>query len=324
MGGNILSTGSSAARQLSERIGAAASSVSALTAIEPQDRSDGMAVLVTSIPAVFVFDEDATEGGEAPDEGDGRWIPLGGELSSSGTRRVRGVIISNVADLEALDVDNAYCDGLTYVEGERVLLQGQTAGAENGIYLVGAVAAGVAPLTRAPDYDTAAELNAGDPIYVQEGTRFAGDVFRLATTGAITLDTTALTFTKDPKLKLVSKQVDFEDLTDADGSQSFAFAAALPVGAVVQGGFLNVTVGFTDGAAGVFTADLGINGGDLDAFIDGADLASIAKVDGPAGVRTTGLWGAITPALTILGTVNVDTATAGDVTAYLAYIDHLL
>lgn len=111
------------------------------------------------------------------------------------------------------------------------------------------------------------------------------------------------------------------ELTESDGAQSFDFAEALPDDAVIVGVGLDVTEGFTDGVAGVFTADLGISGGDTDSLLDGADLASIAKVSSPQGVRPTGLYGGETIALDVKADVNVDTATAGEVTATVYFVD---
>lgn len=128
-------------------------------------------------------------------------------------------------------------------------------------------------------------------------------------------------------IHVATRTVAFGDLTDAAGHQSFDFAAALPADAFILGSYLNVTVGFTDGVAGVFTADLGESGGDTDALLDGADIASIAKVGTPLGVLSTGFtYAGATLALDILATVNVNTATAGSVTARVAYfsMDSLL
>lgn len=123
-----------------------------------------------------------------------------------------------------------------------------------------------------------------------------------------------------PRVDKAVKAVGFADLTDADGSQSFVFDAALPDNAVIIGVGIHVTAGFTDGAAGVFTADLGINGGDTDAFLDGASIATIADVGSPLGVRPTGLVGAITPVILVLADVNVTTATAGALEAEILYV----
>lgn len=113
----------------------------------------------------------------------------------------------------------------------------------------------------------------------------------------------------------------FSQLTDADGSQTFAFATALPARAYLIGAGIRVIAAFTDGVAGTFTADVGINGGDIDAFLDGASLAAIANVGDPVGVRPSGMVGAVTPALTVLGSVNVNTATAGSLVAEVMYLD---
>ncbi len=121
-----------------------------------------------------------------------------------------------------------------------------------------------------------------------------------------------------------SLTVPFGDLTDSDGAQTFAFAAALPATAIILAVGLDITVGFTDGSIGVFTADLGIDGGDVDAFLDGVDIATIDKLSTPRGTTLVGgyaLLTAVTPALTILADVNVDTATAGSVVAEVFYVD---
>jgi len=102
------------------------------------------------------------------------------QTSTSGY--VRGVVFANVADLTAFtDAGN---DGLTYVAGERVLLTNQTTAAQNGIYVVGTVATGTAPLTRAADMAAAASIANGRVVHVSEGTLFAGSSWKAMCTGA--------------------------------------------------------------------------------------------------------------------------------------------
>lgn len=69
-------------------------------------------------------------------------------------------------------------DGLTYLAGQRVLLANQTTAADNGIYAVGTVAAGTAPLTRVADMPAAATYNPGQVVEVSEGTLFAGSTWK--------------------------------------------------------------------------------------------------------------------------------------------------
>jgi hypothetical protein len=107
------------------------------------------------------------------------------------------------------------------------------------------------------------------------------------------------------------------DLTDADGAQTIAFGSAFPANAVLLSRHISVTEAFTDGAAGVFTLDVGDT--DVDAIVDGAALGTIAELFGISGVRSGGRWGGTTPGATVLGTVNVTTATLGSVTIELFY-----
>ena len=72
--------------------------------------------------------------------------------------------INLATDLEAGDV----IDGVTLVAGDRVLVKNQSTTSENGIYV--AVASGAA--SRATDYNTAAEIDAGDFFFVSGGTLY--------------------------------------------------------------------------------------------------------------------------------------------------------
>lgn len=82
----------------------------------------------------------------------------------------------------------ATVDGVTMALNDRVLVAGQTAGAENGIYIWNGAAV---PMTRSADASTGAELLSA-LVPVTEGTS-AGTVWR-QTAVNITLGTTAVTF----------------------------------------------------------------------------------------------------------------------------------
>jgi hypothetical protein len=107
---------------------------------------------------------------------------VGATGPAGNTAQVRGVVTANVADLAAFTV--AANDGLTYVEGEYVLLAGQTTAAQCGPYLVGAVAGGTAPLTRASWMPAAAAVRNGMVIEASEGTLWAGSSWKAMCTGA--------------------------------------------------------------------------------------------------------------------------------------------
>jgi hypothetical protein len=100
------------------------------------------------------------------------------------------------ADIDlAVAADPSPIDGVTLANGDRVLLQNQTAGAENGIYIA-VTATDPTTWIRATDADTDAEVTAGMFTFIEEGTTYADSGWVLATDNPITLDTTALSFTQ--------------------------------------------------------------------------------------------------------------------------------
>lgn len=82
-------------------------------------------------------------------------------------------------------------DGVSVIAGDRVLVKNQSAGAENGIYVVAAGA-----WSRSIDANTSAEVTAGMYAFVSEGTTLADSGWVLTTNDPITLGTTALVFTQ--------------------------------------------------------------------------------------------------------------------------------
>lgn len=70
----------------------------------------------------------------------------------------------------ALDGSVTTLDGVSLVFGDRVLVKDQAIPSENGIYVVDAVAEA---WTRAEDYNTAAEVDPGDFVFVTFGTTYA-------------------------------------------------------------------------------------------------------------------------------------------------------
>lgn len=83
-------------------------------------------------------------------------------------------------------------DGVAVVVGDRVLVKNQTTASQNGVYVVASGA-----WSRSMDADTSSEVKAGLCVWVNEGTTNGDSRWVLTTNDPITLDTTALTFTKD-------------------------------------------------------------------------------------------------------------------------------
>lgn len=86
-------------------------------------------------------------------------------------------------------------DGVSVIAGDRVLVAGQTTGADNGIYVAAAGA-----WSRSTDADASSEVTAGMAVPVEEGTNYNDTVWLLSTNNPITLGTTALTFVQLPTL----------------------------------------------------------------------------------------------------------------------------
>jgi hypothetical protein len=101
-------------------------------------------------------------------------------------RAVRGATTANITIATALNAGDSL-DGLTLAAGDRILVKDQSAGDENGIYVVGPE-----PF-RAADFDTGAEV-LGATIPVVAGTANAGTSWRVTNTTAPTIDTDAITF----------------------------------------------------------------------------------------------------------------------------------
>lgn len=87
---------------------------------------------------------------------------------ANGTAGV-GATLTNSGTQAALSLD-----GVSLSTSDRVLVKNQTATAENGIYVVTTVGTGSTNwvLTRATDFDTAAEIGGGDFTFVESGTLY--------------------------------------------------------------------------------------------------------------------------------------------------------
>jgi len=94
--------------------------------------------------------------------------------------------------LSSAFANNSTVDGITLATNDRILIKDQSTGSENGIYTVNASGAP----TRATDFDADSEVTGGAFFFAEEGTTNADNGFVLTNDGAITVGTTALTFTQ--------------------------------------------------------------------------------------------------------------------------------
>jgi len=107
----------------------------------------------------------------------------------SGVRTVlaRNVVVANVANLAAFTV--AGNDGITNVAGDVVLLAAQTTAAQNGLYTVGTVGGGTAPLTRHDSMPAAGTFTADQlKVNIYAGTLFAHSEWKNVVAGTVDTD----------------------------------------------------------------------------------------------------------------------------------------
>ena len=131
-------------------------------------------------------------------------------VQQAAANNVIAATTANGAFATAFD-DGSLLDGVTLVTGDRILIKNQSAGQENGVYYVQASGAPV----RVEEFDDQVDIQE-NPLLVAvlEGTANAGSVWIHTTAGAITVDTTPLTF--GPGLSPET----FIGLTDTPGSMA--------------------------------------------------------------------------------------------------------
>ena len=92
----------------------------------------------------------------------------------------------------SLDNTTTTIDGVTLSNNDRVLVKDQTAGEDNGIYIVSTSGS----WARSEDFNDSSEIDTGDFVFIGEGTINGSHGYVLTTTGSITLGTTLLEWTQ--------------------------------------------------------------------------------------------------------------------------------
>jgi hypothetical protein len=96
-------------------------------------------------------------------------------------------------------------DGVTLSHNDRVLVTGQTAASQNGIYYVTTLGSGSnGTWSRSTDSNQTGELLAGTIVMVTEGSVYADTQWKLITDNPIVIDTTPLTFTQNYSANSIS------------------------------------------------------------------------------------------------------------------------
>lgn len=112
-------------------------------------------------------------------------------------------------------------DGVAVVDGDRVLVTGQTDGSENGIY-----ECDTGTWSRTKDWDGVYDIVTGTLVYARSGTSDSGWYY-VATTGAITIGTTSVTISLAGTSLVATTAFIQTLLNDADAATARATLAAL-------------------------------------------------------------------------------------------------
>jgi hypothetical protein len=224
-----------------------------------------------------------------------------------------------------LSVALTVLDGYTLLNGDRVLVKNEATQANNGIYTW---ATGGTVLTRATDFDTAAEMASGDFTFVTNGTLYANTGW-VQTDPVTVVGTSPVTwiqfsgagaYTAGTGLTLTGTQFSITNTAVTAG----AYGSATQVGTFTvnaQGQLTlagNTTVtpalgSITGLGSGVATA-LAVNVGSAGAFVtfDGAlgtpSSGTVTNLTGTASININGTVGATTPTT---GNFTTVTATTG-------------
>lgn len=211
----------------------------------------------------------ATETRQQSDHGVAQWAEevlaaLGSVATSSAGDWKPSVRVATTASLPAYNrvgnvitgtangtVPSATTDSTATQAGDRVLLLHGAAPEDNGIYDVsqaGVAGGGGSPFiwTRAEDADSSAKVTPGMRVPVEEGTINAARVFKLITIGAIVLNTTGLSFSRENDLP---NGTTVDQIAKWDGSGWIAGALNLAAAAAVSG-ILALANGGTGGTPG--------------------------------------------------------------------------
>lgn len=240
-------------------------------------------------------------------------VPSWGQVKALNTGRVwkdTVDVATTAAGTLASSFENGdTVDGISLTTGMRILIKDQASGSENGIYTVNASGAP----TRATDADSAAEVTQGMSVPVAQGTANADTIWTLTTNGAITLNTTALTFsqtgetlTVDSSLVRTGHQLGRAALTGnvtaSAGSNATTIAAGVVTLAMQANLAANSVIANNTGSSATPTA-LGLTAA--------ATASTVMLRDTNANTRANVFATGVTTTATAAGTTTLTVASTG-------------
>lgn len=163
-----------------------------------------------------------------------------------------GATLTNAGTLAAFSVD-----GVSPALNDRILVKNQSSSFQNGIYTLTTIGSGAVAwvLTRATDYDTAAEINVGDIVLIQSGTVNASSSW-LQTAMVTTIGTDPIVFIQFTYANPVTNVGASSPLSSTGGSSPVISLAGIVSGVNGGTGVANtgstITIGGNFAMSGAF------------------------------------------------------------------------
>jgi hypothetical protein len=197
-------------------------------------------------------------------------------------------------------------DGIVVPVGARVLVPFQDNTTENGVYVLTQDSPAI--LTRADDYDTPADMHAGDRFTVVKGTLYAATQWVMSQVDPITIGTTPITFSQSSFSGALLKTANLSDVTDVVASRQ---NLGVEIGVDVQAHDTNLDTVATGAATAVLLSDntnaatwsASLNDGELVIGSTG-NVPATATITAGANITITNGPGSITIASTASGSAN--------------------
>jgi hypothetical protein len=187
----------------------------------------------------------------------------------------------------------AEVDGVSLVAGDRVLVNGQSNAAENGLYQVQTVGAGSnGTWVRTSDANADGEIQPGMVVMVTQGNQYADTPWKLTTNGEIIIGTTELTFAENYSLA-------FGNIV-ANGTAILANTVSGPV-SFAAGDNIAITGNNTSK-----TVTIGVTGISLNSISNGTSNVSVVSSGGnvTVGVADSTIATFYTDGLEVSGTIS--------------------
>jgi hypothetical protein len=205
-------------------------------------------------------------------------------------------------------------DGVNVSTGDRILVNGQSTGSQNGIYEVQTVGSGSnGTWIRSADTNATGELEAGTIVMVTEGTAYADTQWKLTTNNPIIIGTTALTFEQNSAFAFGNIFANGTAVLANSVGSTVTFSAGNNIQITGNNTSKTVTIGVTGISLnsisnGTSNVNVVSSGGNVTVGIGGTSNVAVFSSGGANVTGTLGVSGNITAGNLLLSGAIIDSA----------------